>query len=85
MCEHEWKSIESAPKGKPIIVFGPTLIDEDYNPDGIVEAFWTGEENWAGAIWNNEQDCYDLQVIAPTHWLVFTPPVIALAEKHDKQ
>ena len=69
-----WLPIEAMPKDRPIWVYGPTLMDQDYNPDGIVEAYWLDDHGWVGAVWNNEQDCWDALVVHPTHGMIPSPP-----------
>jgi hypothetical protein len=69
-----WQSASSAPEdGLPFLAFGPELADEDFTPDGIVEACYAGD-GFIGAIWNNCSDEWMTQPIKFTHWTRVQPP-----------
>lgn len=73
-----WKSISELDVkrenayGIPYLLFAKELIDEDFNPSGVVEGFFQDGDDedagWLGAIWDNDQDCYNLIPIKPTHF-----------------
>jgi hypothetical protein len=74
-----WQPEATAPQdGLPFLAYGPELIDEDYTPNGIVEACFTGE-GFVGAIWNNSSDEWATEEITFTHWMRALPPA------HDPQ
>lgn len=62
-------------------VHHPSFIDEDFNPEGIIEAVCTesgdGEpDSWIGAFWDNDQDCWDTRdlEVVPTHFIIMKKP-----------
>jgi hypothetical protein len=59
--------------GLPFLAYGLELVDEDYTPDGIVEACYSGDV-FIGAIWNNCSDEWMTQPIEFTHWMRAQPP-----------
>lgn len=69
-----WQPIKTAPKDKVILVFDKDLINADFNPEGVVEAFWSDEmrlsgPGFMGAIWNDAYDEYCLMTASPSHWM----------------
>jgi hypothetical protein len=81
----DWQLRDSAPEdGQPFHAFGPLLIDEDFNPNGVVEATFDGENGYVGAIWNNYQDCWDTQAIEFTHWRPMLKPPLGLPGLPDQ-
>jgi hypothetical protein len=69
-----WQPSSSAPEdGLPFLAYGPELVDEDFTPDGIVEACFDGEA-FVGAIWNNCSDEWMTQAVTFTHWMRVQPP-----------
>lgn len=70
-----WVSLDemvSPPFSEPVDGYHPDWVDEDFNPDGIRECFWTGSEDephWFCAAWLDYQDCYEtVENQPPTHW-----------------
>lgn len=65
----EWRPIEEAEKyDGEFLLYGPSLIDPDFNPTGIVEGHWQDDEGWVGAVWCGCHDCWNAVVIEPTHF-----------------
>lgn len=54
--------------GIPYLLFAKELIDEDFNPSGVVEGFYQEGEGWLGGVWDNTQDCYIVTTINPTYF-----------------
>jgi hypothetical protein len=54
--------------GVPYLLFSKELIDEDFNPSGVVDGFYQDGEGWVGGVWDNTQDCYIVTTIFPTHY-----------------
>jgi hypothetical protein len=54
--------------GVPYLLFSKNLVDEDFNPSGVVDGFYQEGEGWVGGIWDNTQDCYIVTTIFPTHY-----------------
>lgn len=69
-----WQLADTAPRdGLPFRAYGPELIDEDFNPQGSVEACWAGEE-FIGCVWNGQQDSWYGKPIEFTHWQPIPDP-----------
>ena len=68
---------ELPPECTVVLGYSKKWIDEDFNPEGIREAFLGGDGDWASAAWNNDQDCWstDWETI-PTHWMQRPEPPI---------
>lgn len=68
--ESAWRPIESVSEDDRragfFLLFSPTLVDADFNPIGVVEGYWQDGEGWIGAVWNNDQDCWDAESVTPT-------------------
>ena len=47
----------------------PDLVDEDFNPQGVVKGHWQDGVGFVAAVWNNDQDCWYSQKIYPTHFM----------------
>lgn len=70
-----WLPIEQAPKDRPLWLFSPEFIDEDFNPSGVVDGHWNCDAGWVCWSWNGCQDCYDtLEGQGPTHYAEKIPP-----------
>lgn len=54
--------------GVPYLLFSKELIDPDFNPSGVVDGFYQDGEGWVGGVWDNDQDCYNVVSINPTHY-----------------
>lgn len=64
-----WQPIDTAPMdGSVFRAYGPTLIHEDFNPSGSVEACFDGER-LIGAVWDGQHDMWRTDVIEATHWM----------------
>lgn len=79
-----WRPINTAPFGRPILAYAADLVDEDFNPSGVVDAYWQDDEGWIGGIWNGSQDCWDAQPIRPTHWHEKAGPAVAAPEDGER-
>jgi len=65
----DWPTMESAPKdGTPILVYADVFVNADFNPTGVIEAYWHDDEGWLGAMWNPQFDEWDTTVVQPTCW-----------------
>lgn len=68
----EWHSIEDISEADKYsgeyLLYGPSLIDLDFNPTGIVEGHWQDDEGWVGAVWSGCHDCWDARIVSPTHF-----------------
>lgn len=71
-----WKPINSFDPNnqQPTLLFNREWIDEDFNPNGVVEGFMGGEGHFIAAVWNDCQDCYETENITPTHWQPLPEP-----------
>lgn len=64
-----WQPRETAPDdGSVFLAFSADFIDADFNPNGIVEACYDGEE-FIGAVWDGQHDIWRTQRIEFTHWV----------------
>lgn len=64
-----------------LLLWSKSLIHLDFNPEGVVDGHWCdGGGNpdgfWEGAIWNNDQDCFDTEIIKPTHYAIKQGPTL---------
>lgn len=68
-----WQSMNSAPlDSTPVLLFHKDWIDDDFNPSGVVDGFFTDDVDmgWAGAFWNDCQECWDTRHwLEPSHWM----------------
>lgn len=63
-----WEPAETAPKnGDTILVYGESLVDPDFNLEGLSFAYYTGME-WLGSVWNSCHDLWECEKIDFTHW-----------------
>lgn len=58
-----------------LLLYSASLIDEDFNPDGIVEGHWQDgiceeEGEWVAAVWCDYHDTFETKVVKPTHYMV---------------
>lgn len=79
----EWRPIAEATVGDrfidgPLWLAGPALIDEDYNPEGIVEGFWLDDIGWQAAVWCGYHDEWHTKTVEPTHFMQRIPPPFAV-------
>lgn len=66
-----WQQRESAPvDGSVFRAYGLSLVHPDFNPWGQVEACFSGEE-FIGAVWDGQHDCWNTVPIEFTHWQPF--------------
>ena len=72
-----WRPIEQlADRYIPgLLLYSATLIDEDFNPDGIVEGHWcdeAGDEagHWIAAVWCDYHDTFETKRVEPTHFML---------------
>lgn len=80
-----WLTADSAPTdGLPFCAYGPTLVDEDFTPDGIVEAVWDDDAGLIGAVWDGCHDCWKTQPIEFTHWTRLAPPTNGERAREDE-
>lgn len=67
--ESRWLSIETIPKdGTTFRAYSPDLVHPDFNPWGSVECVFDGEQ-FIGAVWDGQFDCWNTVVIEPTLWM----------------
>jgi hypothetical protein len=53
-----------------VLGYNKQWIDEDYEPEGIREAFMQDDGDWLSAKWNNSMDCWITDdETKPTHWM----------------
>lgn len=76
-------SDDEPPQDMAVLAYHPDLIDADYNPQGVVEAFYCDGE-WTGAIWNNTHDCWDAMPIQVEKWRRIPRPALAAAQPTNK-
>jgi hypothetical protein len=75
ITQNEWLPIESAPRDNgTFLAWGESLIDEDFNPDGVALCSWLDDEGWYGSVWDGRTDHWDCRKIEPTHWRPFPAP-----------
>lgn len=69
-----WKLIDDIQPGaryEPgLLLYSATLIDEDFNPDGIVEGHWIDDIGWQASVWCGYHDTFETRVIVPTHFML---------------
>ena len=66
----QWRSIEEAEKyNGEYLLYGPELVDLDFNETGVVEGHWQDDMGWVGAVWCGQHDCWHDTIIEPTHFL----------------
>lgn len=66
----QWRPIEEAEKyNGEYLLYGPKLVDLDFNPAGVVEGHWQDDMGWVGAVWCGQHDCWHDTIIEPTHFL----------------
>lgn len=69
-----WQPIATNPlDSAAFLAYGPSLVDLDFNPQGIVEACFDGER-LIGAVWNGVHDIWNTVPIEPTHWMPLPAP-----------
>ena len=63
--------------GAGFLIYAPSLIHADFNPDGIAEASIAVDApeglTIVAARWNNEQDCYDTVEVKDVAWFMLKP------------
>lgn len=60
---------------KSVIGRHPEWKNADFNPEGTLECFVTQDgKTFLGAVWNDEQDCYETETIHPLEWLDLSLP-----------
>ena len=70
----KWQPIKTVPKdGSVFLVYGPNLVHEDFNPEGIEFAMHNGQE-MVGSLWNPVHDHWELVPIRATHWIPLPQP-----------
>lgn len=61
-----------APVDEPVLLFHKDWIQLDFNPNGVIEGFWTdmfGHSGWMGAVWDDNADEYMTIEVFPSHWM----------------
>ena len=75
-----WHDTDPPKNEAAFYAFHPSLVEPDFNPWGVVEACFNGEE-FIGAVWNNSSDCWDTLPIEITMWRRITGPTPTGASK----
>ncbi|MEQ7870699.1 hypothetical protein V6R97_08600 [Chromohalobacter salexigens] len=69
-AQFQWRPIEEAEKyNGDYLLYGPDLVDLDFNETGVVEGHWQDDMGWVGAVWCGQHDCWHDTIIEPTHFL----------------
>ncbi|QNN99815.1 hypothetical protein P67b_00056 [Ruegeria phage Tedan] len=59
----QWRPVIDKDLGTERLVKHASLVDMDFNTEGVVVATISGEKEAICAIWNNCQDCWDTFII----------------------
>lgn len=82
-----WKPIDTCPNdGLAFLGYGAAMEQPDFNPEGIIEATYNGEE-MLGAVWCGEHDEWHTNNVKGllTHWMPRPPaPPVAGDETKEK-
>lgn len=66
----QWVSIDKATDQEgDVLLYVPDLVDEDFNPTGVIEGHWQDVDGWVGAVWCPVQDYWKYRAVSPTHFL----------------
>lgn len=74
-----WQKIEDIQPGARyhpgLLLYAESLIDEDFNPEGVVEGHWCdGDGNeegfWQAAVWCGYHDLFETKAVKPTHFML---------------
>jgi hypothetical protein len=64
-----WKSIESAPGNKVVLLYSPGWRDPEENPQGVREGFLPDDDTWQVCVWSLGPDPErEVSTALPTHW-----------------
>lgn len=70
--EGKWIDVreDKPPVNTVVLGYNKLWIDEDYEPEGIRECFYTDENEWCSARWNNSMDEWIAdRDTSPTYWM----------------
>lgn len=72
----EWSS-GPPPEREMIYAYHPDLVEDDFNPSGVVTAWFSDE--WRAGIWNGYTDELNIQPIQIAMWRLIDGPTVAQA------
>lgn len=72
-----WIGIDDAlpPHGKPVWLWSPNWVDEDFNPEGVRDGFYNDEGIWTSCGWDPCHDVYTTdETSVPLKWAYKVSP-----------
>jgi len=65
----EWNNIATAPADEPLWLWAPDWVDEDFNPSGVKDGFWSDADGWVVWGWDACNDVFTtIDGANPTKW-----------------